>query len=92
MSEIHVNPADLQEMAEKLRNLSGQATQLATDIEKAIEVGVRVWKGNAATAFKEQFAQISPTLKNTIPELVENMGREAGIRADNFVEADRSSY
>lgn len=89
MSNIKVTPDELDSMAKKLNNLAKQATSLAKSVKSAIDAGTGAWEGDAQREYVSRYKEIEPTLKKTLPELLDNMAKSAQKRAAAYREADK---
>ncbi len=89
MSNIKVTPDELDSMAKKLNSLAKQATSLAKSVKSAIDAGTGAWEGDAQREYVARYKEIEPTLKKTLPELLNSMAQNAHKRADAYREADK---
>ena len=85
---IKVTPEELEAMAEDLKKYAGQSTSLASSINRTVTAALNAWEGNAQKDFAERFNEIFPILNKNLPDLINEMARDAEQRAKRYREAD----
>ena len=89
MAQIVLNFEQIRTEATAIKTLSGEITELFSNITTQINNINGVWDGLAHEAFLEQYQTMSAQLKN-LPEIIEGLSSMATAYADTMEELEKS--
>lgn len=86
---IKMTPSELRDLASAVTGIRDDIVELVETMDGKIEAETAEWDGESKTQYFADYDAILPTLKETFPQVIEDLATKLTFAANKLEEADQ---
>lgn len=86
---IRMTPAELRDLASAVSGIRDDILNRVNDMDNKIKTVTESWDGESKTAYFSDYEEVLPVLKDTFPQVVEDLATRLTFAADKLEQADQ---